>query len=90
MSGKTALGIYHNRRFHAKSTLGNVAHSFTSPLQSAYVLSRHGLVGSSFFRHCLFINYLEIARFEVVVTIFSCDGNQGVDYDWGRVESVKV
>jgi hypothetical protein len=27
VSGKVALGIYHNRRFHAKSTLGNVAHS---------------------------------------------------------------
>lgn len=90
MSGKTALGIYHNRRFHAKSTLGNVAHSFTSPLQSAYVLSRHGLVGSSFFRHCLFINYLEIARFEVVVTIFRVMAIKVEIMTGRRVESVKV
>lgn len=37
MSGKTELRIYHNRRFHAKPTLGNVqlTHKFLSNIVGA-------------------------------------------------------
>lgn len=88
MSGKTALGIYHNRRFHAKSTLGNVAHSFTSPLQSACVLSRNGFVG----RSCTFLSTLFVYKLlkSHDCNNFSSDGNQEQGGDYDGVESVKV